>query len=34
MEFVNIDELDLTVLSKQTAAEIQGNQLCFICICF
>lgn len=34
MEFVNIHELELTVLSKQTAAEIQWNQLHFVCICF
>jgi len=34
MEFVNIHDLELTVLSNQIAAEIQWDRLYFICIHF
>lgn len=33
IEFVNIRDLELTTLSNQIAAEIQWDQLHFICIC-
>lgn len=34
MEFINIQDLELSILSNQIAAEIQWDQLHFICIHF